>query len=183
MALLWRRLSLALAIVAGLVMSQSPDYFRQYRHRLGGALDEAAAEYAAFEADCNKSGLTRDQGIGRLLSDSDPAVREKGFRMRRAPQRLTGLRQSAEDFASAEPVLQLSGFVVHFDPEVAHGAFDGVGVAMPSSTAGFLAGGVGFALTLALLRLIGWAIRKRGEAVETKPARYPFRQPFDRGIV
>jgi hypothetical protein len=181
MALLWRRLSLALAIVAGLALSQSPDYFREYRHRLGGALDQAAAEYAAFEADCNKSGLTRDQGIGRLLGDHDPLVREKGFRMRQAPSRLIGLREQAEDFASSQPVVQMSGFVLHFDSEVARGAFDDLKIAMPPSNTGLIAGGLGFVVSLALLRLIASPFRERAETVEKPPARSG-RRPFDRRV-
>jgi hypothetical protein len=171
MALLWRRLSLALAILAGLVLSQSPDYFRQYRQRLGGALNEAAAENAAFEADCNRSGLTRDQGVGRLLGDSDPLVREKGFRMRLAPARLTGLREQAEDFASSRPAVQVSGFVLHFDSEVARGAFDDFKIALPPSNGGLIAGGIGFVVSLALLRLIASPLRERGETPQKAPPR------------
>jgi hypothetical protein len=182
MALLWRRLSLALAILAGLAFSQAPDYLRQYRLNLGAVVGEAAAENAVFEADCNKSGLTRDQGVGRLLGDSDLLVREKGFRMMQAPARLAGLRRQAENFASDEPWIRAAGFLLYFDPEVARRAFDGVRFAMPPSTEELLAGGVGFALTLALLRLFRLPFRKRGKAVEKSPARFPFRRPFDRGV-
>jgi hypothetical protein len=182
MALLWRRLSLALAILAGLVFSQAPDYLRQYRLVLGAVLGEAAAENAAFEADCKKSGETRDQGVGRLLGDGDLLMREKGFRMMHAPARLTGLRRQAESFASDEPWIRATGFVRYFDPEVARRAFDGVSFAMPPSTEELLAGGVGFALTLALLRLIRLPFSKLAKAVEKLTTRSPIRRPFDRGV-
>jgi hypothetical protein len=35
-----RRLALAIALIAGLLGSQGPEFAQQYRQRIGGALDE-----------------------------------------------------------------------------------------------------------------------------------------------
>jgi hypothetical protein len=157
--------------LAGLAFSQAPDYLRQYRLQLGRAIDEATAENATFEGDCKNSGLTRDQCVGRFLGESDLLAREKGFRMLRAPSRLNGLRRQADDFASSQAVVQMAGFVFHFDSEVASRAFDDTRIAIPPSAEGLLAGSIAFAFFLALLLLIPLPFRRRGEAIEKIPVR------------
>ena len=45
-----RRLALAIALIAGLIGSQAPEFAQQYRQRLGGALDELKHALAEFES-------------------------------------------------------------------------------------------------------------------------------------
>jgi hypothetical protein len=52
-----RRLALAIALIAGLVGSQGPEFAQQYRQRIGGALDELKRIVADFDDEAAREGL------------------------------------------------------------------------------------------------------------------------------
>jgi len=76
-----RRLALVIALIAGLIGSQGPEFAQQYRQRIGGALDELERIVAAFDAEAAHEELTPPQAIGRLEQDHDPLAREHGHDM------------------------------------------------------------------------------------------------------
>jgi hypothetical protein len=45
-----RRLALAIAVLAGLIGSQGPEFAQQYRQRLGGTLEEIKRIVSEFDA-------------------------------------------------------------------------------------------------------------------------------------
>jgi hypothetical protein len=49
-----RRLALAIAVLAGLIGSQGPEFAQQYRQRLGGALEELHRIIAEFDAEAQR---------------------------------------------------------------------------------------------------------------------------------
>ena len=49
--MLARRLALAIAVLAGLIGSQAPEFAQQYRQRLGGALEELNRIVSEFDAE------------------------------------------------------------------------------------------------------------------------------------
>ena len=73
-----RRFALAIAVLAGLIGSQGPEFAQQYRQRLGGALEELNRIVAEFDAEVGRQNLTRVEGLGRL---------ERNDRSARAPAR------------------------------------------------------------------------------------------------
>ena len=71
---------MAIALIAGLIGSQGPEFAHQYRQRIGGALDELRRIVAEFDAEAASEGLTPSEGVRRLEADSDPlARRREGF--------------------------------------------------------------------------------------------------------
>jgi len=76
-----RRLALVIALIAGLIGSQGPEFAQQYRQRIGGALDELERIVAAFDIEAAHEELTPPQAIGRLEQDQDPLARERGHDM------------------------------------------------------------------------------------------------------
>lgn len=64
----------ALAVAGAAVFAQAPEFFQQYLQRLGGHLDEARRQLAAFEHTAAQAGLSLDQFIRQTAANADPAV-------------------------------------------------------------------------------------------------------------
>ena len=64
--MLARRIALAIALIAGLMGTQAPEFAQQYRQRIGGALDELKRIVAEFEAETARQHLTPAQGVSQL---------------------------------------------------------------------------------------------------------------------
>ena len=57
--MLARRLALAIAVLAGLIGSQAPEFAQQYRQRLGGALEELNRIVSEFDAEVRPEPVPR----------------------------------------------------------------------------------------------------------------------------
>jgi len=75
------RLALAIALLAGLIGSQGPEFAQQYRQRLGGAVDELNRIVAKFDAEVQRENLTPAEGLSRLDQNADPLARQRGEAM------------------------------------------------------------------------------------------------------
>jgi len=128
-----RRLALAIALLAGLIGSQGPEFAQQYRERLGGALDELERIIAEFDAEAQREQFTRPEAIGRLEQNSDPLARERGREMAETVARADRLREQLDAMQSAGPVRRLYVFVKDFDPEIAERTLDNYEPAAPLS--------------------------------------------------
>jgi hypothetical protein len=172
MTSLWRRTSMAAALAAGLSFSQAPEFAQQYRQRLGGAIDELQASIAAFDADSLASGLTHDEGVGRLESSGDAFVRLRGAHIAQETARLARLRRQAADLSGKLPLSKIFALALEADPQVARGAFDDFQPALPLTADGAASAAIGFASVLLALRLLPLPLRRRkkrpaaGEAPE-----------------
>jgi hypothetical protein len=90
----WRAdLPWRIALLAGLIGSQGPEFAQQYRQRLGGALEELDRIVSEFDAEVRRQNLTPAEGLKRLEDNSDSLAartrrgRGPGDRARRASQR------------------------------------------------------------------------------------------------
>ena len=93
--MLARRLALAIAVLAGLIGSQAPEFAQQYRQRLGGALEELNRIVSEFDAEVQRQNLSRAEALKRLEDNSDPLARERGEDMRQG-DRARGASQRAD---------------------------------------------------------------------------------------
>ena len=80
-----RRLALAIAVLAGLIGSQGPEFAQQYRQR--GALEELNRIVSEFDAEARGQNLTRAEGLKRLEDNDDPLARKRGEDMDKAIER------------------------------------------------------------------------------------------------
>ena len=85
--MLARRLALAIAVLAGLIGSQAPEFAQQYRQRLGGALEELNRIVSEFDTEVQRQNLSRAEALKRLEDNSDPLARERGEDMDKAIDR------------------------------------------------------------------------------------------------
>ena len=99
-----RRLALAIAVLAGLIGSQAPEFAQQYRQRLGGALDEINRIVSEFDAEVRGQNLTRAEGLKRLEDNDDPLAHERGEDMGKAIERAKRLNEQIQAMNSAEPL-------------------------------------------------------------------------------
>jgi len=78
MALLLRLPVLVMALLAGVLFSQAPEFSQQYRQRIGGAVDELRMVVDAFEAQAAASGLDRQGALSLYAASTQPFLRGQG---------------------------------------------------------------------------------------------------------
>ena len=91
-----RRFALAVAVLAGLIGSQGPEFAQQYRQRLGGALEELNRIIAEFDAEARRQNLTPAEGLSRLEDNADPLARQRGEDMAEAIDRAKRLSEQLQ---------------------------------------------------------------------------------------
>jgi Protein of unknown function (DUF2937) len=126
-----RRFALAVAVLAGLIGSQGPEFAQQYRQRLGGALEELNRIIAEFDAEAQRQDLTPAEGLSRLEDNSDPLTRERGEDMAKATDRAKRLSAQLQAIESGNPLTRLYVMARNFDPEIAKSALDDYEPAAP----------------------------------------------------
>ena len=164
-----RRLALAIAVLAGLIGSQGPEFAQQYRQRLGGALEELNRIVSEFDAEVRRQNLTRAEGLGRLEHNDDPLARERGEDMRKAIERATRLNEQIQAMNSAGPLMRLYVVATNFDPEIARSTLDNYEPAEPLSLAALAAGGLAALWGWAATLLIAWPFRRRSRLRAARP--------------
>jgi hypothetical protein len=122
--MLARRLALAIAVLAGLIGSQGPEFAQQYRQRLGGALEELNRIVSEFDAEVRRQNLTRAEGLKRLEDNDDPLARQRGEDMTEAIDRVKRLDDEIQAMNSAGPLMRLYVVATNFDPEIARSTLD-----------------------------------------------------------
>jgi hypothetical protein len=159
--MLARRLALAIAVLAGLIGSQGPEFAQQYRQRLGGALGELNRIVSEFDQEVRGQNLTRAEGLSRLEHDDDPLARERGEDMNKAIERAKRLSEQIQAMNSAGPLMRLYVFATNFDPEIARSTLDNYEAAEPLSLGALAAGGLAALWGWAATLLIAWPLRRR----------------------
>jgi hypothetical protein len=124
---------LAIAVIAGLIGSQGPEFAQQYRQRIGGALDELKRIVAEFDAESAAEQLTPHQALGRLEQNSDPLARERGHDMAETIVRADRLQELLDAMQSAGPLQRLYVMAKDFDPQIAGRTLDNYEPAAPLS--------------------------------------------------
>lgn len=159
--MLARRLALAIAVLAGLIGSQGPEFAQQYRQRLGGALEELNRIVSEFDREIQRQNLTRADALKRLADNSDPLARERGQDMGRAIERAQRLDTETHAITSAGPLMRLYVVATTFDPDVARSTLDNYEPAEPLSIGALTAGSLPALWGWAAARLIAWPFSRR----------------------
>jgi exonuclease VII large subunit len=163
-----RRLALAIALIAGLLGSQGPEFAQQYRQRIGGALDELKRIVADFDQEAAREQLTPDQAINRLEQNSDPVARERGRDIAQTIARTDRLQEQLDAMQSSSPLNRLYVMAKDFDPETAQRTLDNYEPAAPLSLEALTAAGLAAIWGWAATHLFAWPIRRlRGGAAQS----------------
>jgi hypothetical protein len=168
------RLALFFALLLGVATTQMPEFWQQYRQRLGGAIDELTAIVAQFDKDAAGETLTPDAAIVRLEANSDPLAQARGDEMKRILARLAKLQRAAAAFNDPNVAGRWVTLFRTFDPYIAERTYQTFQPAIPTTPEGFLAGVVGFVAGGGIVYVIGLPIRHRkklfGRRSRTKAA-------------
>jgi hypothetical protein len=156
-----RRFALAVAVLAGLIGSQGPEFAQQYRQRLGGALEELNRIIAEFDAETRAQNLTPAEGLSQLEGNADPLARQRGEDMAVAIDRAKRLSEQLQAIESGSPLTRLYVVVRDFDPEIAKSALDNYEPAAPLSLGALAAAGIAAFWGWAATHLIAWPFRRR----------------------
>jgi len=156
-----RRLALFFAMISGLLTTQMPEYWQQYRQRLEGAIDELSAIVAQFDADNAAHNLSQSAGIAHLEESTDPLVRARGVQMEHIIHRLGRLKRADTAFHDKNAIEKWWMLTTTFDPTIAARAYETYQPAVPTTMDGFIAGVIGFFIGGGLIHLLGLPIRYR----------------------
>jgi Protein of unknown function (DUF2937) len=137
--MLARRLALAIAVLAGLIGSQAPEFAQQYRQRLGGALEELNRIVSEFDAEVQRQNLSRAEALKRIEDNVDPLARGRGEDMDKTIDRAARLNEQIQAMNSASPLMRLYVVATNFDPEIAHSTLDAYEPAEPLSVGALMA--------------------------------------------
>jgi Protein of unknown function (DUF2937) len=162
-SMLARRLALAIAVLAGLIGSQGPEFAQQYRQRLGGALEELNRIVAEFDGEVQRQNLSRAEALKRLEDNGDPLARDRGEDIGEAIDRAQRLNKQIEALKSAGPLMRLYVVATNFDPKIARGTLDTYEPAVPLSVGALTAGGLAALWGWAATRLVAWPLSRRSQ--------------------
>ena len=156
-----RRLAFAIAVLAGLIGSQAPEFAQQYRQRLGGALGELNRVVSEFDSEVQRLNLSRAEALQRLEDNADPLARERGEDTGKAIERAARLNEQIEAMNLASPLMRLYVVATNFDPEIARSTLDNYEPAEPLSIGALTAGGLAALWGWATTRLVAWPFSRR----------------------
>ncbi len=107
--------------VGGLALlgSQVPRFVQEYEQRLGGALEEAERELAAFRSVATTEGLTFPAYVARLQHSGDSAVARTGGVILALDERTGELRDQARLLEGSGTLVKPFVLVGSYDPDVA----------------------------------------------------------------
>ena len=155
-----RVLALAIGLFSGLVASQAPEFAQQYRQRIGGAIDELRRVMSRFDENAQASGLSREQAIQRLESQTDPVARGQGPAMAEIGDRLIRLERQRDAAAEAGPFVRIAALAKGFDPALARATYVDFEPAWPATAEGLVTGAAGFLLGWVALLLVARGVRR-----------------------
>lgn len=152
------RLIPAAALAAGL--SQFPAFSDQYVQRLGGQVDALTRVAAEFDASASRAGLSREAALADLTGS--------GFRdahqadMRHSFARLEHARADLAMLRMAAPLERMALPHRLRDRETLAATWRDFRPAIPVTSAGLIAAGIGFLAGWLLPGLLAWPFRRAG---------------------
>jgi hypothetical protein len=159
--MIFRRFALFVAMFSGLLTTQMPEYWQQYRQRLEGAIDELTTIVTRFDKDSAGQGMTEGAGIAHLNANLDPLARSRGAAMQEIVRRLSRLKRADAAFNDKNLPEKWWTLATNFDPSVAAHAYKTYKPAVPTTGEGLIAGIIGFFIGGALIHLLALPIRYR----------------------
>ena len=162
------------AALGGLVAAQFPEFSQQYRQRLGGALEEVGHVVADFDADVERSRITREAALERFDQAPDPFLRDRGVSTRSTLARYDRLLEQKVRLEAAPPLLRPVVVLNRPDMTVMQGTWSDFQPAVPVTPAAFIWAAVGFFFAggfVSLVRQIVRAARKRRRVHPTSDVR------------
>lgn len=159
--MIMRAVGLLVAIAAGVVASQVPEFAQQYRQRLGGAVDELARVIETFDRDAAAAGTDRTGGIALMARNDESLVRSQAVAMAETIIRHDRLSEQLAAFESSPPFVRLTKFFEDFDRPLIESTLRTFEPAVPATAEGAVFAVTGFLGVAVILRMLGFVFRPR----------------------
>jgi hypothetical protein len=156
-----RFIAFVLAVTAGILASQAPEFAQQYRQRLGGAIDELARVIDNFDQDAAASGNTQPAALALMARNSEPLVRSQSVSMAQTIIRHERLSEQQAAFENNPPFARLVVFFREFDGPLVESTLRSFEPAVPATAEGIVFAGIGFLVIYVVLRGLGLLFRPR----------------------
>lgn len=143
-----------------LLFLQLPSFVDHYHQRIGGyrqAVADSVAEYQR-SADAHYAG-NLDRLVSDFLTDSNPAQRDMGNKMRRDRERLVELDAALVVLSGDSLIDKLIYLSRNLDPEMARATAEAYTPGLPLSLDAALCGLLGGLLASGLFNLLMWPLR------------------------
>lgn len=137
-------------VLGAVFAAQAPEFFQQYLQRLGGHLDEARRQLAAFEAAATAAGKSLAQFTADTSANADPGLAKLGHTMADTADRVAHLAAAQASLLDASVWTRPWAFLRHLDTAIAHATAAVYQPAVPTTTEGLVYAGLGVACAFAL---------------------------------
>jgi hypothetical protein len=139
-----RWILIAFGLICAAALTQVPTFHQQYLQRLGGHVDELAAQVSAIDERAEKVDKRRYDYIRDLIGNADASARQEGEYLLELVTRHVTLRNSLQRLESM-PMLYLGGaLLLECDPKIALATLKALKPAVPLTMAGVGYGIAGF---------------------------------------
>ncbi|MBS0630600.1 MAG: DUF2937 family protein [Verrucomicrobia bacterium] len=169
-----------LCVVGAVLFSQAPEFMQQYLQRLGGHLDEARRQLAAFQHIAEKAGISLDRFITQTSANAEPTVAKLGGVMRETADRVTDLAAAQEAIQHASLWTRPFVFLRHLDLGIAQGTWSAYQPGVPTTFEGLVYALLGMGVLLVIYHFsVRRPIRRRLDRPKPTEPPPPAPQPLD----
>lgn len=137
-------------VLGAVVCAQAPEFFQQYLQRLGGHLDEARLQLAAFERAALAAGKPWGQFVADTLGNPDAGLARLGANMRDTAARVDELATAQAALLEASAWSRPWAFFTHLDVGIARAATAIFRPAVPATFEGAVYAALGVAVAFGL---------------------------------
>lgn len=152
-------LRLTLALMCAVGLSQFPAFSDQYVQRLGGQVDALSRLAQDFDDSAARAGLTRQEALADLSGSRFRDLHQADIR-----ETFTQLENAASDLAMLRLASPLERLLLPHrlrDTDTLRATWGDFQPAVPVTSAGFMAAGIGFLLGWLLLGLLALPFHRR----------------------
>ena len=158
-----RTLSVAGGLAGALGLSQLPEFSQHYIQRLAGQVDALTVVAMDFDTSALGSGLGREEALQQMTGT--PFLEARQEDMRRTFARHARLSDDLAQLRAASPLARLAMPQRLADPETLAATWQDFAPAVPVTSAGIVAAGVGFlsgwAAVAAVVAALSWPFRRK----------------------
>lgn len=159
---MYRSVSIAAAAIVATVFSQAPEFAQQYQQRIGGAIGELEPIVANFDADAQRSDLTRAEALEIYGRSHEQFLKDRGKSMAEIFERYDALVRHREQLARTGELYRPLVLAYTGDAKLVGDTRRDFVLAVPISFSGIFYAVTGFILTiLSATGLLGLVRRRR----------------------
>jgi hypothetical protein len=145
-----RSVGTVLGVVSALFTSQAPEFAQQYQQRLGGAIGELRPIVENFDADAQRSDLTREEALALYGKSHEQFLRDRGKSMVEVFERYERLVRQRDALNAAGDLARPVLVAYSADSLLGSDTAEDFQPGMPLTLTGLVYAAIGFGVSLLL---------------------------------